>query len=134
MVYLKVSYLDETSYRKDRNMAAIGRLVVGIFVIFSATAFALAVENAKSDTNEINFFEYTRDPFMPPDTMAEITDVNSQISLTGIITSHNENKALINDQILPVGSRIGKFRIKEILKDTVIITDGKEEIKLEVKQ
>ncbi|MBN2453476.1 MAG: hypothetical protein JXB40_04365 [Candidatus Omnitrophica bacterium] len=115
-------------------MAAIGRLVVGIFVIFSATAFALAVENAKSDTNEINFFEYTRDPFMPPDTMAEITDVNSQISLTGIITSHNENKALINDQILPVGSRIGKFRIKEILKDTVIITDGKEEIKLEVKQ
>lgn len=70
-----------------------------------------------------------RDIFVPkfrPVTVVRKTD----LKLEGITYNPQNPTAIINDNVLRVGSEIDGFKVKEILPDTVILTDGIEEFLL----
>ena len=52
------------------------------------------------------------------------------LKLEGITYNPQNPTAIINDNVLRVGSEIDGFKVKEILPDTVILTDGIEELLL----
>jgi Tfp pilus assembly protein PilO len=71
----------------------------------------------------------TRDIFVPksrPVQMARETD----LKLEGITYSPQNPTAIINDNVLRVGSEIDGYKVKKILPDTVILTDSIEELSL----
>lgn len=54
------------------------------------------------------------------------------MQLGGIIYDAKQAYALINDQIVHVGERIGENRVVEIKQDRVILNDGSKDIELKL--
>ena len=68
-----------------------------------------------------------RDPFMRQELVIENADTVANLKLMGITTGKTaKSMAIINNKLVSVGSRIGKFRVMEISKDGVWVTDDKE--------
>jgi len=66
-----------------------------------------------------------RDPFMPVSTRG------GQIRFTGVIWDSQEPQAIINDVFVKVGGNIGDgVTVVEIRKNSVILSDGSENIEL----
>ena len=56
------------------------------------------------------------------------------MQLGGIIYDGKQAYALINDQIIHVGERIGENKVTEIKQDRVILNDGSKDIELKLEQ
>ena len=66
-----------------------------------------------------------RDPFKKLDLKDVVLDF-SDLTLVGIMTEKEEQRALINDQILKVGDTISGFNIIEIKENSVVLSKGLE--------
>ncbi len=78
-----------------------------------------------------------RDPFVlhegaMDEGMIEIKKLNLMgITLDNRTKSH---KAIINDEILTIGSDIGRFKIVDIKRDSVVLSDGENEYQLKISE
>ena len=68
-----------------------------------------------------------RDPFVPYEMAFQEADSIQNLRLMGITASSDKKaySAIINDEVMTIGSRIGKFEIISIKKDRVIVKDDK---------
>lgn len=74
-----------------------------------------------------------RDPFVLRDTSPQDADTIAGLKLMGITVSDNmKAMAVINNEIVKVGSRIGRFRVLKIAAKSVIVTDGRENYTLKM--
>ena len=95
---------------------------------------AASKKKAKPEIKEEAYGPNDRDPFGPPDTPPTAVSGVSSMKLTGITTNGaGKAIAIINEEIVPVGGKIGTFTVVSISSKKVILTDGKEtsELKLE---
>jgi hypothetical protein len=67
-----------------------------------------------------NFASWGRDPFAPEKTSASAVP----FILNGIILDKKEPKAIINNEIVGIGDKIGDAVIIDIKKNAVILNDG----------
>lgn len=75
-----------------------------------------------------------RDPFVLQGGGGGEIDTAENLKLMGITGGKNTNLvAIINDQLVSIGSKVGKFRILKILPNKVIVTDGEKDYELEMK-
>jgi hypothetical protein len=75
-----------------------------------------------------------RDPFALPEVGKSTASAISDIKLTGITTNgKGKAVALINENIVSVGGKVGDFTVVEISGNKVVLTDGKQnyDLKLE---
>ena len=77
--------------------------------------------------------EWGRDPFV----LTEVSDESTRpktLKLMGITYDDKGGKimAIIDDEIVKVGSKAGKFIVKEIYKDRVILNDGQNDVTLKL--
>lgn len=59
---------------------------------------------------------------------------SSKFTLTGIVWDKNNPKAIINDNILGRGAKIGTNTIVDIKQDRVILNDGTKDFELKIGQ
>ena len=75
-----------------------------------------------------------RDPFALPDVQGGPTSAVSELRLTGI-TTNGKGKAIaiINENMVSVGGKIGRFTVVNITGSKVVVADEKQsyELKLE---
>ena len=72
-----------------------------------------------------------RDPFVLEEIAPAEVNSPSNLKLMGIIRGANsEPKAIINNDIYPIGSKIGVFTIKKIFKEKVVVSDGEKDYDL----
>lgn len=76
-----------------------------------------------------NFSTWGRDPFSSGPAASPPTSV-SDMSLTGILWDDRAPLAVINDNPVAVGDKIGMYTVAEIDKDKVILTDGTKNYEL----
>ena len=62
------------------------------------------------------------------------TERKTDLKLEGITYNPQRPTAIIDDNVVRSGSEIGGFKVKEILPDTVILTDGTEDISLTIER
>ncbi len=75
-----------------------------------------------------------RDPFVLNEVAPVAVDTVSNLKLNGITTvKGGAPKAFINNDIVSIGSRIGKFTVLKITHNKVIVTDGGKNFELEMK-
>ncbi len=72
-----------------------------------------------------------RDPFVLGGGTAEVSDTIASLKLMGI-TARGTTKAvaIINNEMVHEGTKIGKFTVVKILQKKVVVTDGKESFEL----
>lgn len=76
-----------------------------------------------------------RDPFVLKEMGSG--SVLSGLKIMGITAAAGANKksmAIINDEIVSVGSKVGQYEVVQIMKDRVTITDGKDNFDLLLEQ
>jgi hypothetical protein len=67
-----------------------------------------------------------RDPFVLHEVAVKVDSVEN-LRLMGITSGGNKKPmAVINNELVPVGAKIGKFEVIEISKKGVAVTDGKK--------
>lgn len=77
--------------------------------------------------------EWGRDPFVRQETITEQADTIASLKLMGITAGKSAKPmAIINNKLVSAGAKIGKFRIMEISKDSVWVTDDKEVFELKM--
>ncbi|MDD5136285.1 MAG: hypothetical protein PHN63_02925 [Candidatus Omnitrophica bacterium] len=76
-----------------------------------------------------------RDPFALPDVPAGPVSALSELRLTGI-TTNGKGKAIaiINENMVFVGGKIGHFTVLSIAGNKVVVTDGKQSYDLKLEQ
>ncbi len=85
----------------------------------------------KKEEREIG---WGRDPFTLQETSIDRVDTIANLKLMGItIDKTAKSMAIINNELLSVGDKIGKFRVIKISKGSVIVTDEKENFELKLK-
>ena len=80
---------------------------------------------------EAEKLEMQRDPFFKT---AVISDEKPILYLRGIFYDDKNSTALINDDIVEVGSSIGENVVVDIKKDRVILNDGKNNFELTIRE
>lgn len=70
------------------------------------------------------FKSLKRDPFTPKPTVAPRAAPASSITLSGIMWSEKDPKAMIGDAIVRKGERVGSVTVVEIRKKSVVLNDG----------
>ena len=91
------------------------------------------IGSAKDDLSEERL-RWGRDPFVLYDLGEEASDTPSSLKLMGITATKNTMpRAIINDSIVSVGSKVGKFKVLEISPSKVVVTDGEKNYELEMK-
>ena len=74
-------------------------------------------------------------PFLSPDVTAKKADiVLSGIRLSGILSKGGKPTAIINNQVVGIGSKIGKRSVLEIREDSVILQEGKDKYTLMIQR
>ena len=72
-----------------------------------------------------------RNPFVLEEIAPAEVNSTSNMKLMGIIMgADSKPKAIINNEIYPVGSKIGPFTIKNIFKAKVVVSDGEKDYDL----
>ena len=72
--------------------------------------------------------QWGRDPFVLPEAGGGGADSIAGLRLMGITTSDKSKPAaIINNELYRIGSRIGKFTVKEILSSKVVVNDGEKD-------
>lgn len=86
------------------------------------------VSEPKKEEREV---KWGRDPFVLQEASQGAVDSVASLKLMGIITGTNSKpKAIINNEILSVGSKLGKFTLKGISKNKVVVSDGEKDYDL----
>jgi len=67
--------------------------------------------------------ELKRDPFTAAPIAAE-KDLRAEFTLTGILWDKDKPLAIINDEVVKVGERVGNKMVVDIKKDRVTLSDG----------
>ena len=74
-------------------------------------------------------------PFLPPDVVVKKTDTAlSGVRLNGILSKGEEPTAIINNQVVGIGSKIGKRSVLEIHEDSVILQEGEARYTLTIER
>jgi hypothetical protein len=77
--------------------------------------------------------EWGRDPFQRYEIATEKVEDASRLRLMGITTgAKGKSIAVLNNEMVRAGSRIGKFQVISIEKDSVVVTDGKQKYTLKM--
>ena len=71
---------------------------------------------------------WRRDPFTRGAAMGEL----SGLQLSGILWDSNEPIAIINGQMVRVGEKLEGYRVVEIAKDRVSVTDGTQTFQIQI--
>ena len=69
------------------------------------------------------FTTWERNPFTPSGTLSTST---SALTLGGIMWQKVNPKAMVNNEIVGIGDKIGEYKVTDIKKDHVVLNDGKE--------
>jgi len=84
----------------------------------------------KRRAKKTEFTSWKRSPFISQEVIAA-PDV--KVVLKGVVW-HNENpKALLNDEIMGIGEKIGGYTVVEITEDSVLLNDGTKDLRLKMK-
>lgn len=96
-------------------------------------ATSVSLERAKMLEEEEETV-WGRDPFVLHEVTPLAADTISNLKLNGITTvKGGAPKAFINNDIVSVGSKIGKFTVLKITHNKVMVTDGEKNFELEMK-
>ncbi len=88
---------------------------------------------AQEVKKEEPFMEWGRDPFVREEAVTLRMDTVSNLKLMGIISGEGKKaRAIINDRMVSVGSKIGKFTVIRISATSVILKDGEKNIELNI--
>lgn len=93
-------------------------------------AFAPAASQA-GQARRTEYKDYKRNPFT---TAAVSQSQGAGLQLGGIMYDEHEVYALINDQIVHIGDKIGAHTVVDITKAKVILKDGVKEIELKLEE
>ncbi len=97
--------------------------------------FATRHEKSMEKTKDNKELAWGRDPFMLHDIGTGVVDTVENLKLMGITVGKNtKSMAIINDEIVSVGSKIGKFKIVSIMSNKVVVTDGEKNYDLKLSQ
>ncbi len=72
-----------------------------------------------------DFSDWGRDPFSSGPSTSEPATLSDMV-LTGILWDDSAPLAMINDNLVGVGDKIGGYAVAEIKKDKVVLTDGEQ--------
>ena len=131
------------------GIAAVFSLIYGIVTPSKAkrelSNKSAGIKKQRAVTAEINiasntkrprrtdFSDWGRDPFSSgPSTAAPST--LSDMVLTGILWDDSAPLAMINDNLVGAGDKIGGYTAVEIKKDRVVLTDGEQNYTLTLPQ
>jgi hypothetical protein len=74
-----------------------------------------------------------RDPFVLGEVISGGTETIASLKLMGITTGKKvKPMAIINNDLVFVDSKIGKFTVKKILRDMVVVSDGEKDYELKI--
>ena len=94
-----------------------------------ATLLSEEEEPQKEDVEEPEFarpFTIRRSPFTSEFRPDQERAKEGEFQLSGIVPSGKQPTAIINDEVYRVGDIIGDKKVKQILPNMVILTDGRE--------
>lgn len=118
----------------------IRKIFIFIFIVGLGSVFLVNAQEQQSVGSAYNS-KGKRDPLMPlvsPEgyiIAAVTTDEVSEFKLEGIAYGQGQdNYAVINSSIFRAGDIIGDYKVKEIGKEKVILTNDKEDIILELEK
>ena len=63
-----------------------------------------------------------------------VEEEKKELKLEGITYNLEKSTAIINGEVVRIGSQVGNFKIKQILPEGVILTDDAEEYTLEIER
>ena len=84
----------------------------------------------KRRAKKSQFTSWGRNPFAP----AEVGRIKSEVMLSGIMWNEEAPQAIINNEIVEVGDKIGGRTVVDIQKDRVIIDDGSGKVEIRLWQ
>lgn len=90
----------------------------------------ISKETLKKDIRQKTEPSWGRDPFVREETVISQDSGVSSLKLMGITTGGSKSMAIINNEIVNVGSKVGKFTVLKIVKDRVVLTDGEKNFEL----
>jgi len=85
---------------------------------------------SKKEAREKTVPTWGRDPFTREETIISSDSGVSSLRLMGITIGSSKSMAIINNEIVNTGSKIGKFTVLKIARDRVVLTDGTENFEL----
>jgi len=120
---------------KSKPKTASSPAGAAVQTILQKTALPVAAPEMKEPGTAVSESDaqWGRDPFMLKEFGAGGVVEDSFASLTLEGTTAGDGirpSAIINDEIVKEGSKIGKFTVLSIIKNKVIVTDGKDETEL----
>jgi hypothetical protein len=86
---------------------------------------------AKRDAKKSNYATWGRNPFIPKEVVIKKIP---KFILNGIVFDEKGPRAVINDEIVGIGDKIGKNTIVDIRRDSVILNDGISDIELRLEE
>ena len=87
------------------------------------------------DILDVKETPWGRDPFILEEVAEGDIDNIANLRLMGVTAGEKAKAmAIINNEIVTVGSAIGKFKVLNILKDVVIVSDGEKDYELKISQ
>lgn len=97
--------------------------------------FGTKKEIEAKDILDVKEQPWGRDPFVLQEVAQGDIDSIEGLKLMGITAGEKAKPmAIINNEIVAVGSAIGKFKVLGISKDKVIVSDGEKDYELKISQ
>lgn len=100
-------------------------------------ALTLPAQEVKAIKEEAVKKESTwgRDPFTLQEVSSTGIDTIQGLRLMGVtIGERTKSKAIINNEIVSIGSKIGEFKVLSISQDKVVVSDGEKSFELKMSQ
>ncbi|MCK5306936.1 MAG: type 4a pilus biogenesis protein PilO [Candidatus Omnitrophica bacterium] len=124
--FLKIEEI-ELSNSSSGNKEVSGRMIFSSLL----TNFSSVEQLIAKDVLEIT--SDTRDIFISK-SKNFIKEKKKELKLEGITYNAEKSTAIINGEVVKIGSQIGNFKIIQILPEGVILTDDAEECTLEIER
>ena len=76
---------------------------------------------SKRNSKRTSYITWGRNPFAPKEVRVKKT---TKLILSGVMWDDTDPKAIINNTIIGIGGKIGKNKVVEIKKDSVVLNNG----------
>ena len=86
---------------------------------------------SKRHAAKTNFNFWGRNPFAPEQAPVEAA---AKLVLNGIMWDEKRPLAIIDNEVVGIGSKIGEHTVKDIKKDSVTLNDGANDLELRLAQ
>lgn len=130
LVVVLIALIGNTLLNKPKPQAQVQSVEPDVSAVAPASVPQVQpMPETKTENKSTDTTMWGRDPFV----LKEIGAPGTVISLRvmGITLSKNKKRmAIINNEMVAVGSKIGQYSVVRILKDRVVVTDGKENFDL----